>query len=222
MKVVCVNRDSRPSHFLVNFSQNFLVRAEVDLILDFLDETHSLQSVDDVDLSDGSVVNNVLDGEGLATDGLDVLNNFLCPERKVALSSQIRKWFFWGSDPLLDFAQFVTHVDQEFSISLSLVERQCEDATQIVAFCEVLVFTEVAYNVESTFVFFGQYVEQKWHNCVKQEFVIQEQLGEVAQIFTVGWIFVAINLEHSELSFLIYINLVSRWVNQCALLHVIS
>jgi hypothetical protein len=52
--------------------------------------------------------------------------------------------------------------------------------------------------------------------------VIQEQLGEVAQIFTVGWIFIAINLEHSELSFLIDINLVSRWVNQCALLHVIS
>lgn len=102
------------------------------------------------------------------------------------------------------------------------MERQSQDATQVVPFREVFILGEVPHYVVPVFVLGAQYIEQERHDCVQQEFMVQKQLGEVAQVLAVGRIFVAIDLKHSELSLVVLVYLVAWRVYEGAELHVVS
>lgn len=50
--------------------------------------------------------------------------------------------------------------------------------------------------------------------------MVQEQLGQEAQILAVDWVLGAVDLEHCDFILLVPVNLVARWVEQGATLAV--
>jgi hypothetical protein len=77
-----------------------------------------------------------------------------------------------------------------------LVERQGEDATEIVAFGKVLVFGEISYNMVAILVFDAKHVKEKINNVVEEVFVVEEEFGKVAKILAVGGVLIAVHLKH--------------------------
>lgn len=65
---------------------------------------------------------------------------------------------------------------------------------------------------------FTQHIEQEYTHILMQILMVQEQLRQKGQVFTVNWIFVAVDLENCNLAFFVTVDLVTWRVEQWAYL----
>ena len=76
----------------------------------------------------------------------------------------------------------LTESDEEASVSFALVGGQCEDAGEVVLLQRPLLFGEVAHDAVPLQVALGEDVEEEGVHIVVQSFVVQEKLGQQAQV----------------------------------------
>lgn len=81
-------------------------------------------------------------------------------------------------------------------------------------------FWEIASYVVLVVLDFAKYIEQENAHILVQIFVVQEELWEEGQIFTVDRVFIAVNLKHCYIVFLISIYLIPWRVKKWAYLGV--
>lgn len=86
----------------------------------------------------------------------------------------------------------LTELNEEPAVAFPLVRRHCKDTGYIVVITGLLLFGEVADNVESSLVQCCHYVEQEWVCVVTQCFVVQEQFGQQTQVLCVNFVFTSV------------------------------
>ena len=96
------------------------------------------------------------------------------------------------SDHLQGQLRAVTHLGegvregyQEPPVALTLVGRQREDARQVVVLRAVLLLAEVPHEVRAVLVLLAQHVEEEVLDVEVKRLVVQEELGQQAQVLAV-------------------------------------
>lgn len=56
----------------------------------------------------------------------------LDPKGKVGAPAEVREWLFWSADFSIDATEFVAEADQELAVAFALVEREDQNAREIV------------------------------------------------------------------------------------------
>ena len=120
------------------------------------------------------------------------------PVAPVAQEAEIGEGLLGRARLGLDLGQLVAELDEHLAVAESLVGRQRQYARHVVVLGGLLLLGEVADNVEAVGVVLGEYVEQEGVRVVVQEFVVEEELGEQAQVLRVGLVLAAVDLEERE------------------------
>mmetsp|Transcript_41598 Transcript_41598/g.106452 ORF Transcript_41598/g.106452 Transcript_41598/m.106452 type:complete len:349 (+) Transcript_41598:700-1746(+) len=101
--------------------------------------------------------------------------------------------------PLL-FGELVREGDEEAAVALALVRRQREDARQVVLLLRGLLLGKVAHHVVPRGVVLREDVEQEGVHVVVERLVVQEELGEVAQVLAVHLLLAPVHLKHGDVA----------------------
>lgn len=72
------------------------------------------------------------------------------------------------------------------------MERERQNTTQVPSLGGLLLLGEVSYHMIAALVVFTEYEKKEWFHIVVEILVIQEEFCDVAQVLTVGWVFVAV------------------------------
>ena len=75
------------------------------------------------------------------------------------------------------------------------MEREGKNTTQVPTLGRFLLLGKVSNYMISTFIVLTEDKEEEWLHIIVEIFMVQEQFGNVAKVFTVGRVFVAIYLE---------------------------
>ena len=170
-------------------------RADHVLALLVLDELQTLERRDDVVLHDGRHVAQLLDGDGalvVLQDGQDRAR----PVAVVAHRPQVGKGPLRGPHLVLPLREGVREGDEKLPVALALMRRERQDARQVVVLRRALrLLGEVADRVAPALVHDAQHVEEEEVHVVVQCLVVEEELGEVAQVLAVDLLLLAVDLE---------------------------
>ena len=109
----------------------------------------------------------------------------------------------------------LTEVDEEPAEAFALVLRHRHDTRHVILLLAVLLLGEVAHQVAAHVVVDGEHVEEEGLYVVVERLVVEEQLGEEAQVLAVDLIDVSIHLKYRE--FAVAVDLVGGRVVQTAL-----
>ena len=97
---------------------------------------------------------------------------------------------------------------------MSLSHWQCHDAADVVVFRTELLFAEVADEMGAGIVRLRHNVKQERFDVIEERFMVQEHLGEKAEVLAVDLVLTPVDLEYGYTA--IAIDLVSRWVSNFA------
>ena len=119
--------------------------------------------------------------------------------------TEITQWLLRRT--LLAFFQreLVTKIDQEFAIAVSLPSWKYHDAGQVVVHFCLLLFTEVAHHVIAVGLAFTKHIEVEGINLIPNVLVIEEKLGDIAQVFRVNLLLLRVKLKHADLVISVYL-----------------
>ena len=99
--------------------------------------------------------------------------------------SQVGEGLLRGSDLALGAREEVGKVDEEAAVALPLVRRQRQDARHVEVLARVLLLAEVADEVAPFCVCNGHDVEEEGLHVEVERLVVQEELGQQAQVLAV-------------------------------------
>lgn len=178
MNLITKHPFARLTHFLINRRQHLLLNAQVGHSVDKFYHAHLLEGPLDILLSYGSLLYYVLEGEILPLVGTDIVHQSLRPPGQIRFPAQIGQWPLRSAHLILDDAQLVAEGDQELAIALALVERQCQNAGEVII--GFFGLREVTRDVILVVLYFAQDVEQEYAHVPLQILVVQEQLRQEA------------------------------------------
>ena len=78
------------------------------------------------------------------------------------------------------------------------MEREYQNTAQIVAKTVVFVLAEISAKLEAELVLLGQKIEEEAPDTIHERFVVQEHLGEVAQVLGVGRILESVDFPNRD------------------------
>mmetsp|Transcript_19883 Transcript_19883/g.50441 ORF Transcript_19883/g.50441 Transcript_19883/m.50441 type:complete len:448 (-) Transcript_19883:704-2047(-) len=192
-------------------------RADDVLPLDLLQHAQRLQRGDGVIGADGGALTQLLDGDG----ALVVAQHAQQLARPVAVvrgATQVGQRALGRAHLALNLGQLVRHGDEELAVALALVRGEAQDAGQVVPLLAALLLAEVAHHVRAALVDLAQDVEQEEVDVVVERLVVEEQLGQEAQVLAERLLALAVNLEHAHVA--VAVDLLSGRVARPALVHV--
>lgn len=163
----------RALHVLVD---HVLLLEDDVLALPVLHHAEGLQRADDVVRVDGHLLTDVFDGELLAAEVAEVLQQHVLPVAAVRDEPQVGQRLLWGADLALHPRQQVAEVYQQPPVALALVRRQRQYARHVVVQERVLLLTEVTNCMTAFRVTDGHYIKQEWLYVVVQCFMVKEKL----------------------------------------------
>ena len=175
------------------------------------------ERADDVVRLDGGRLAQVLDAHG-ALVRREQREQRARPVAAVRHEAEVGEGPLRRAHLVLLLGQLVGEGDKELAVPLALVGRQREDARQVVPLLAVLLLAEVAHDVAPALIRLREHVEQEQVHVVVQRLVVQEQLGQEAQVLAVHLLLAAVNLEHRHA--VVPVNLVARRVQQLVLAQV--
>lgn len=108
-------------------------------------------------------------------------------------------------------------MDEETTVSLTLVLRHGHDARDVVLLLTQFLFGKVADQMATFAVVDRQDVEEKGFDIVIKRFVIEKEFGQQAEILAINLVDVAVHLEDGEIVFTV--NFGGRWMPPQALGH---
>mmetsp|Transcript_10752 Transcript_10752/g.46588 ORF Transcript_10752/g.46588 Transcript_10752/m.46588 type:complete len:318 (-) Transcript_10752:532-1485(-) len=165
------------------------------LPLPVLEQVEGLQRRGDVALLEPRRARDVLDRYAPLVP-VEHLEHLPAPETPVRHLTKVRQGPLRG--PNLPFApgNLVRHGDQEAAVPLALVRRQRQDARQVVILVGALLLAEVPNHrvFVGSLVELGHDVEQERIHVKVQSLVVQEQLGQQAQVLAVHLVRVPVDL----------------------------
>jgi len=127
--------------------------------------------------------------------GVQILEDYSFPVGLVAESAQVGERLFWTARLALVSRQQVAEVDQVASIAGALVLRHDHDAGDVVLLGAVLLLAEVADEVAAVGVVLGEDVEEKGLNVEVEGLVVEEELGDEAQVLAIDFARVAVDFK---------------------------
>ena len=139
----------------------------------------------------------------------------MCPVRPITEQTQVRERFLRAAGLALELGQLVAELDQQLAVRLALVGRQHQDARHVVILATLLLLGEVANDVAAFGVAFAHDVEEERVRVVVERFVVEEELGEQAEVLGVGLVLPTVDLE--ERDGVLAIDLVTRGVFEVTL-----
>lgn len=96
-------------------------------------------------MSDRRLPSNIIDTEfGVCSSVYQKFDDGFCPICPVAKESQITQRFLGTTKLPFDFAQLVRKLDEELSVTVSLMLRKCKDTGNVVSFSRFLFLGEIA------------------------------------------------------------------------------
>lgn len=104
---------------------------------------------------------------------------------------------------------------EKLAKAAALEGRQHQNAGKVIIIGRVLLFREIADHVAAPIVALGEDIKEEGLDIVVERLVVEEELGEQAQILTVDFVLLAIHLKHGEISRAV--NFVTRRMAQGAL-----
>lgn len=127
---------------------------------------------------------------------VEVLEDDALPERVIRDTPEIRERLLRRAGYALDLGQQVAELDEETAEALALVLRQGHDAGDVVALGRtVFLLAEVADEVAAVPVVLRHRVKEERLDVVVEGLVVEEQLGQQAQVLAVDLVDVAVDLE---------------------------
>mmetsp|Transcript_13380 Transcript_13380/g.54017 ORF Transcript_13380/g.54017 Transcript_13380/m.54017 type:complete len:575 (-) Transcript_13380:98-1822(-) len=154
-----------------------------------------LQGADDVLRLNHRELGQVLDAHHRPGFILEDREELPRPVAAVRHQPEVRQRSLRGPDLALLLAQLVREGDEHLPVPLALVRRQRQDARQVVSLLGALLLAEVPDDVVPALVHLAQHVEQEEIHVVVERLVVQEELGEVAQVLAEDLLLLAVNLE---------------------------
>ena len=146
---------------------------------------------------------------------VEVLHDGALPVAVVTDAPQIGERFLRRARLALHAGKQIAEVDQEAAKALALVLGHGHDAGDVVLLLAGFLLGEVAHEVAALAVVLGQHVEEEGLNVVVEGLVVQEQLGQEAEVLAVDLAGHAVHLEDGEV--LVAIDFVGRRMKPVAL-----
>mmetsp|Transcript_26858 Transcript_26858/g.46853 ORF Transcript_26858/g.46853 Transcript_26858/m.46853 type:complete len:210 (-) Transcript_26858:65-694(-) len=134
----------------------------------------------------------------------------MAPVGAVAQFAQVAQRLLGRAHLPLALRELVGEADKQLAIPLPLVGGEGEDAGQVVLLGGVLLLAEVPDEVRPLVVHLAQHVEQERVHVVVERLVVQEELGEQAQVLAVELVGLAVHLPQGEV--LVAVDLAPRRV----------
>ena len=122
----------------------------------------------------------------------------MCPVRSVGQQSQVREWLLRTARLALELGELVAELYEQLAVALALVGRQGEDAGHVVVLAALLLLGEVAHDVVAAVVHLAHHVEEEWVRVVVERLVVQEQLGQQAQVLGVVLVLASVNFKEGN------------------------
>mmetsp|Transcript_23262 Transcript_23262/g.78156 ORF Transcript_23262/g.78156 Transcript_23262/m.78156 type:complete len:417 (-) Transcript_23262:9-1259(-) len=191
------------------------VLAHVDGVLaaKVLEEVEGLERGDDVLRAEGGHVGELLDGHHALVLGQD-LQELARPVGPVAHETQVREGPLRGAELPLALGELVGDGNHELAKALALVAGEREDAGQVVVLRGDALLGEVAHHVGPGLVAVADDVEEKGLDVVVERLVVQEELGQQAQVLAVDALHARVHLVHGHVR--VPVDLVPRRVEEAA------
>jgi len=142
-------------------------------------------------------------------------NKCLAPVLTITEETQITEWLFGRSELIFTLAEFVAEGDQQSTETTTLILRERQDTSQIVAFGRVFLLREVADEMASGFVTSTHAVEHEGVNVVVEGFVVEEEFAKKTEVATPGALPATVDLE--ERNVVVAIDLVTGRVDESTL-----
>ena len=120
------------------------------------------------------------------------------PVAVVCEVAEVGERFLWRAAAALALREQVAHLDQKVAPAAALVDRQRHDAAHVVVHWAQLLLAKVADKVGAVRVGLGEDVEEERLDVVAQRLVVEEELGEEAQVLAVDLVLAAVDLEHGH------------------------
>ena len=141
---------------------------------------------------------------------LEYLQDGVCPVRSVGQQTQVREWLLRTARLALELGELVAELYEQLAVALALVGRQGEDARHVVVLAALLLLGEVAHDVVAAVVHLAHHVEEEGVRVVVERLVVQEELGQQAQVLGVVLVLASVYLEEGNGVF--PVDLIARWV----------
>lgn len=125
-----------------------------------------------------------------------------------------------GAGLFLEAGELVAHADERLAVALALVGGKGEDAGEVVALLALLLLAEVPHHVRAALVALAEDVEEEEVDVVVERLVVEEELGEEAEVLAKDLFAVAVNLKHGDVA--VAVDLVARRPPQLGLGHVVQ
>lgn len=148
---------------------------------------------------------------------LDKRQELPCPPGHVGPVSEIGQRTLRSPLPTFNLGKLIAEANQEFPVTLALVERKHHDTTKVMhipilpvtfRFGEVLLLREVPLDVEPLLIEFASDVEQERFSIKSKRLMVEKQLAEVTQILAIDGLSLSVNFKHRDL--IISVDLISR------------
>ena len=122
------------------------------------------------------------------------------PIASVADQAQVGERLLGRAEFLFHARQQVAEVDEQTAVAFVHVGRQNENAREVIVHDRLLLLGEIADHLERArcLAILRQNVEQKRLHVVVERLVIEEELGEEAEVLTVDLVVLSVDLEETE------------------------
>ena len=138
----------------------------------------------------------------------------LLPVRPIPQQAQVAERFLGAAQPPFPLRELVAEGDEQLPEALALVLREGQDARDVVALGGLFFLGEVADEVAAVLVAGGHAVEEERVDVVVEGLVVEEELGQEAEIAAPGALATAVDLEEGDV--VVAVDLVAGRVEQRA------
>ena len=136
------------------------------------------------------------------------------PVCSVCQQSKVGEGFLGGAELALALGELVAEGDEEAAEALALVLGEGQDAGHVVALGGFFLLGEVADQVAAVRVAGAHAVEEEGVDVVVESFVVEEELGEEAEVAAPGALAAPVDFEEGDV--VVAVDLVAGWVEHGA------
>jgi len=146
------------------------------------------------------------------------LHNLLRPKAELQQVPKVAQGFLRSTLPFVNQREFLTECHQELTLALACFPGKHHDAREVLLAAEFF-FGELAHwHLALVLPPLTEDLEQERGQVLIEILVVQEHFRYLSQLLALDGLFVAVDLEHSDVSVFIPLDFVSWGVECCAVL----